>query len=255
MHRIKRNVIPVYDNSYYFQSFVSQGLKSYQDKSLDLYFFVADDVALNSIIDQESYSDIFNIDSNDCFHPGFNIIGKEYWKWSIKAVKFNPFQPGINIKNELPDKKEANLLINKFGSDIIDIPYNILYYDDSTGVVKSIYRKYRYRRKSYKLKYPLVRGYSDIFIVSKKTLLSFAHFYGIFASLNLFVEIAIPTSFALSAHSIKTMNDTHYKNGDMWNGEELDLFNSFHGKLGDLLEFFPKDILFYHPIKLSSWQV
>jgi len=44
----KQNVIPVYDSSYYFQGYVAQGFKSYFKEEFTHYFFVADDLILNT---------------------------------------------------------------------------------------------------------------------------------------------------------------------------------------------------------------
>jgi len=66
----KPNVIPVYENSYYFQGYVAQGFKSYFRKDYAHYFFIADDLILNPIIDETNYTSYLNLNSNSCFLVG-----------------------------------------------------------------------------------------------------------------------------------------------------------------------------------------
>ena len=51
----KKNVIPVYENSMYFQGYVSQGLKAIFDEKYSHYLFVADDLILNPVINEATY--------------------------------------------------------------------------------------------------------------------------------------------------------------------------------------------------------
>jgi len=70
----KPNVIAVYENSFYFHGYVAQGFKSYFRKDYAHYFFIADDLILNPIIDETNYTLYLNLNSNSCFLPNFIIL-------------------------------------------------------------------------------------------------------------------------------------------------------------------------------------
>ena len=57
-------------------------------------------------------------------------------------------------------------------------------------------------KKEYKLPYPLIGCYSDIFVIDKSSIREFCHLCGVFATLRLHVEIAIPSALIFSASSI-----------------------------------------------------
>ena len=63
------NVIPVYENSWYFQGYISQGFKSYFKEEYTHYFFVADDLILNPKINENNYAEHLKLNSNTCFIP------------------------------------------------------------------------------------------------------------------------------------------------------------------------------------------
>ena len=68
--------------------------------------------------------------------------------------------------------------------------------------------------------YPLALGYSDIFVVPHNSLDSICHFLGVFAAMNLFVEIAIPTAIMLVANynNVVQNKDLNYIYGTAWSG-------------------------------------
>ena len=102
--------------------------------------------------------------------------------------------------------------------------------------------------------YPLFWAYSDVMILPAKRLRAFAHLSGVFAAMRLFVEVAIPTSLVFTMDKIKTDHDIPYNGIPIWGSERLTaLSESHHGSLKHLLEHWPEDVLFYHPIKLSQW--
>jgi hypothetical protein len=109
---------------------------------------------------------------------------------------------------------------------------------------------------SLKLPYPLVYAYSDIVIVSANYIRRFCHFCGILAAQGLFVEIALPTALLLSAEKIITHADLPFKGVTMWTPEEVQLMGDHHGyNLSKFVEAYPEDVLYFHPIKLSKWDL
>ena len=119
----RKNVIPVYDHSYYFHSFIPQGLNEYYKEEYSHYIFVADDYLLNPRINAENFLEWFGLSSqaqDGCFFPdGFGNIGRAYWGKKIIpwAYNYNPQVPGLNSQKELPSFKEALSRFEELGLD------------------------------------------------------------------------------------------------------------------------------------------
>lgn len=97
-------------------------------------------------------------------------------------------------------------------------------------------------------------GYSDIFLITAKTMEKFAQYCGIFAASRLFVEIAIPTSMVLSAEKIH-VGSGKLKGSAMWSDDvKKSLAEKYQNSLSALLKDYPKDTFFLHPVKLSAWK-
>ncbi len=238
----KQNVIPVYECSYYFQGYISQGFKSYFKEDYTHYLFVADDLLLNPIINENNYSEHFKLNSNTCFIPGFitlHDIG-EWWarvgdafRWSIKLQ-------GVETKNQLPDYDKALQKFQQFDLTIQPLRFNQIWKtpisikDFGKLVLRDRLYLLRYLnskliKKSYSLSYPIVGSYSDIFVVSSDTIKQFCHYCGVFAATKLFVEVALPTSLVLSAKEIVTEEDLKLQGKALWTKEqhqELDKYKS-----------------------------
>lgn len=82
----------------------------------------------------------------------------------------------------------------------------------------------------------------------------FCLYCGIFAATNLFVENAVPTTLAIIANKIKFNKDCILKYGAMWTNEDKAFLEKFNCNLQELINNFPKDKLFLHPIKFSKWK-
>jgi hypothetical protein len=261
----KINVIPVYENSHYFQGYISQGYKSFFDKNYKHYFFVADDMVLNPAINENNYEALLKLNTNTCFISGFKNLHKtgKWWKWVGHAYNWNINVPGVEAKNQLPDYEEALQLFNKFGLDIEPLHVDQILrkkefpkyysYRHFEAYFSSQFKHYRNRNKKYKLTYPLVGAYSDIFVVSANTVKQFCHYCGVFSATKLFVEIAIPTALVLSAQEIVNENDLKLKGRALWGKKEHKELDIYKKSLKQLLTNFPKDYLYLHPVKLSKW--
>jgi hypothetical protein len=280
----KTNVIPVYECSYYFQGYVSQGFKGYFKESYTHYFFVADDLILSPKINENNYTMYLKLNSNTCFLPGFITLHerKVWWPRVREAFHFNINFSGFKAKNELPKYNIALQKFKKFGLEIMPLRFNQIWETPSwkshgsiNDFVKMIFKnsfywlhylKSKIIRKKYKLSYPLVGSYSDIFVVSSDAIKQFYHYCGVFAAANLFVEIGLPTSLVLSAEEIVTENDLKLQGKALWpdgwarlNGdlnpaqgdyEELERYNF---NLKQLLDNFPENYIYLHPVKLLKW--
>ena len=118
-----KNVIPVYDNSYYFHSFIPQGLKDYYKEEYTHYIFVADDYLLNPRINAENFLEWFGLSSqaqDSCFLPSpFSNVGSSVSSYPSKpwAYNYSPHIWGLDAQKELPSFDEALSRFQELGLD------------------------------------------------------------------------------------------------------------------------------------------
>ena len=283
------NVIPVYENSFYFQGYIAQGLQHYFAEEFVHYLFVADDLILNPSINEDNYAEYFKLSPTTSFIPEIfqlhhlsnnntlrfekfnNIRGqlnKLYW-WRIKdVVNYQHKKEGVETRNEMPGFEEAEAIFKKHGYFVKPLTYLDAYgglfpmslktHEKRMKAARFLYHVKSHRRK-YRLSYPLVGAYSDLVIVAQSSIKKFCHYCGVFAANELFVEFAVPSALLLASDEVVT-EPVLGKRGDIYwtyTQEEAANYDSemqvFHYKLRELLLHFPKDKLYIHPIKLSKW--
>ena len=267
----EQNIIPVYDNSIYSQGYVAQGFHYYYQKDAPHYIFIADDLMLNPLINENNYTDYFNLTENSAFietlYPLDKLFTSIYWGTSVLGYEFNINVPGLEEMRELPSTAEANKKFQELGLSEVDfnpkadgiipgIKLSFLHASSRKSLKYLAIQivKIRNKIKPYQSSYPLVRGASDIFIVPGLTIHKFCHYCGIFAAANLFVEIAIPTTMALVSDEIRLGKDITNKVGLNHNASEVDRILAQHGNDPEkLFNDWPSEYLYIHPIKLSSW--
>lgn len=267
----KQNVIPVYESSHYFQGYISQGFKHYFKDDYTHYFFLADDLLLNPKINEQNYCEYLKLDSNTCFVPGFITLHNLEKRWAVveDAYRWTVKVPGVEAQHLLPDYKQALEKFNSFGFTIKHLRFNQIWKTPTTfkdwivplasrRIIKHMYFILRYlfsllTQKTYPLVYPIIGSYSDIFVVSSDTIKQFCQYCGVFAATRLFVEIALPTSLVLSATEIKTEHDLKLQGKALWTFEDYKILDKYKNSLNLLLNEFPENYLYLHPIKLSKW--
>jgi hypothetical protein len=267
----KENVIPIYENSFYFQGYVAQAFKSIYKKEFVHFIFIGDDLILNPLINENNYSILLNLTQDSCFLPEFTSLHEvpvnQYWSRIIQAYNYQTKNDGLECENEIPSFDEAMKLFNKFGLTLKPLVFDQIYKTQKFPLFSKHFRKYiRYfkwyftrlksniLKKTYSLKYPLVGSYSDIFIVSGNTIRKFSHYCGVFAASDLFVEIALPTAMVLSAEKIVTEKDIDLRGKALWTNKDMEELDRFNLSIADLLNNFPPDYLYLHPVKLSKWK-
>jgi len=255
-------VIPVYENSYYYQGYFAQGYKTYFEERYSHYLFVADDLVLNPLINENNFRQHFRLTQDACFIPellslhnipdslntqyGFNFNMSKSW--------------GVEGTNEIPGYEEAVENFKKFGLDIKPLAYHQAYGRESRfktfkRLVKQLAGGEKTLKKHYDLSYPLVNAFSDLLLVSKKSLKKFTHYCGVFAAANLFVELAIPTSLIFSADAIITEKDLALNGKFLHTELELKELDPYEYNLAALLNNFPHNYLYLHPVKISKWNI
>lgn len=86
------NVIPVYENSFYFQGYVSQAWSELKSAGAGHYIFVGDDLILNPMINEENYRTELAVDEETSFIPMLIEFHRmsTYWPRCREAVEWDP---------------------------------------------------------------------------------------------------------------------------------------------------------------------
>ena len=73
----KKNVIPIYESSYYFSGYVSQAYTHLKGKGFTHFFVVADDMIINPRINEENLWECLGLKENECYIDGFIDLSKQ----------------------------------------------------------------------------------------------------------------------------------------------------------------------------------
>jgi len=263
-------VIPVYESSYFFQSYFAQGFHRFHRKEFTHYIFTGDDCLLNPSLNEENFLELMGLDEGSEMIPEFmqfHKLKEGGWWHTKKAVDFFTNRPGAQVKDELPSREEAIRLFKRHGLEIQPLTRKNIFGRKKVDFLNKwqsfLYKQFhlqvkwkKYRKNGkIELPYPSVGSYSDCFIVTDKTIKQFCHYCGVLASIGLFVEIAIPTALVLSAEKITIEENLKLKGKALWKNEEVAQLENQHGRsLANLLDQFPGGQLYYHPVKLSKWK-
>lgn len=249
------NVIPVYESSYQFQSFISQAYQHLKHKNFTHYFIIADDLVLNPNINEQNLLEKLEVKADECWLPTDFIVLQEkhygLWPHIFNGLTFKTSSHGAEVSSILPDINyaESKFRQQRLPTGKIPLKVFIPWYRSNLRVNgQNIIQNLLAVIFGRKLSYPLVGGYSDTFLVTADTMPAFAKYCGAFAATNLFVELAIPTSMVLSADKLKIGNNEQVADNTKGKGLEKYAYS-----LPALLNSFP-DCQYLHPIKLSKWK-
>jgi hypothetical protein len=273
----KKNVLAVYENSYYFQGYITQALKQIENLAFAHYLFIGDDLILNPEINERNYQSFFSLDDRKAFIPDFFTLNnpKEfrpyrpfspYWTHQNSALDFKIRQVGIEIAKYLPSYDEAKSFLKRHGIHFTDkmprgmfVPKPLFKTNESVihnlRRLKVFIKNIQHILSPPKIPYPLVGSYSDILIIPHEYKEKFILYSGIFAALHLFVEIAIPTALAYAVPEVVTEKDLEKKGRTYWGEKDFkNLEIEYNSSFKQLIENFPEKCLYVHPVKLSSWK-
>lgn len=279
----KRNVIPVYENSYRFEGYIAQGLREYFREEFDHYLFVADDLLLHPGINEGNYAEHFGLEADGSFvpepfsihrlHNNHTLRFEPYQKggetkfhwWRVRDLaRYKHHVEGLENSREMPTYAEAEALLRAHGYDVVPLRFEDLYGPMPSSPERSAMWKYlkdlRHLRRQYRLDYPMVASFSDLAIVSKVSVRKFAHYCGVFAANGLFVEAALPTALLLAAKTVVTEPRLQKRGSIYWTYTPAETaayaaaMKPYGNSLECLRQNFPADKLYLHPVKLSRWQ-
>lgn len=259
------NVIPVYESSYYFQSYIAQAYQQIKTMGFTQYFIVADDMIINPDINEDNLFELTGIPLNHCYINNLSSLhgGEKPWTYKYNAYLYNPVQKGLEIRKILPPYEAALETLNRKGFYPKSLSFGEVLRDGFGAIAhkrkRILFQTIRTFFSHKKLKYPLVGGWCDILLLTDDIMPAFCKYSGAFAASNLFVEIAIPTSLLLSTEHLATSEDIKLKNNipliTSWTPKhQEEFYKKYNYKLEALMDDYPKDRFFIHPIKLSQWK-
>jgi hypothetical protein len=273
----KENVIPVYGNSFFFGTYIAQAERVLTQRSKsDFYLFIADDLFLNPQINQENFREYFGLQNSYAYIPQMRQVNDmdDYWSHSRNAKNWKPSTKGIEIPKDLLLQLEFDDSIKSTGSPANSIRRSTLYPKLSLHFIQMHSSNMKYLLKyfaavllnlvfvilgknQFSTYIPMFRSYSDIFVVPRSIFPKFSRLIGAFSSTDLFVEIAIPTALALTCENIVTDKDLDISGQAFWpdhKGEYPDL-HIYNRDFSKLIQYFPANQLYIHPVKLSQWRI
>lgn len=248
------NVIPVYESSLYFEGYISQAYVSLKNKNYSHFLMVADDIIINPLINERNFLDIIGMNQYECFIPGY-IPSGYCWPHFYDMITYKMDGNGAEIKKVMPTYEEAFSVINRLELGYTEIRKEQLPIKwTMRRRFKNLLKKESIKKVN-KLCYPLVGSYSDICVVTADAMELFCLYCGCFSATKLFVEIAIPTALHLTGVSVKYLKDIKLnKDITMWDNDDFKWLSNYNNNLQTLLDNYPSDVFYIHPIKLSKWK-
>lgn len=260
----RENVIPVYECSFRFSGYVAQAFKILKE-NYEHYIFIADDMVLNPEINENNYKEWFNLEDKDAYITWRIPIGR-YGGWGFGRRYMDPlpvleWYQGTIWKNEIINADDAFRIAEKQGYKKEDFQIALkLIWNNKHEIWKYprlfvLFFKILLLGKQ-QTPYPIWGGYSDIFIIPGSEMEEVAHMMGVLAGMNMYVEMAIPTTLSLRCQSLKVEKDTNKKTNIMW-GEKnrKQILDKYDGNYKKLVDDWDSNCLYMHPIKLSQWKI
>jgi hypothetical protein len=282
------DITRVIENGWSFSGHIAQGAASYNVPGVTHYVFLGDDLILNPSLDQSNLPNLLNLEPGAGYIkslvPADNIRFR--WPWAIYATRALQ-SATFNYRSELPEAGNALQKFSEMGLAFNDPRPNWrrdrkwlevpMPHTDLRSFHRNLYAVPLYISSvlrhissiGHRSPYPILAGYSDFVVVPAESVQLFAHYCGVFAAMNIFAEIAVPTALALACSSVQTelpLNEhfmdkpvsssgcSPFHGTEIWDAE-VELFcKKYDYSWSRLIGEFPPNNLYYHPVKLSMWK-
>ena len=260
------NIIPVYDSSFQFNGYIAQAFFHINKVcSYTHYVVIGDDLIINPALNQNNIAEKMGLDKSTSYIKNLTVLGRAPGITSQRLYQevLSPFifYNGTEWKKLIYNPEEAFSLVNDYNPKL-SVKWMLKYLVKGNAhiKIKHILQRILYLfpclvitcRKG--LPYPLYKDYCDFLVLSGKDIEKIVHYFGVFAAMQIFVEVAIPTAMKLVCKTIKTEADIPYHGIEYWTEKDISSFyNMYDGSLNKLFVNWDSDVLYYHPIKLSKW--
>lgn len=267
----------VYELGRNFSGHIAQGARNFVDPRFTHYAIVADDLLLNPQLDAGNLVAALNLQPGEGYIKNLASADalRDEWIWAGEAAAhFRRYRKAVDLAGLLPTAEQARAKLAALGVHLPDRP--------GSGRGGALLRHLSHPRQSVwawlegltmrgqPADYPLLSGYSDFIVVPAEAMERFAQYCGVFAALDIFAEVAVPTALALACRSVRTelplgshfhshgssqMPSSGLKGIELWTEGDLagaDALLSL--PLDQLLAAFPPDWLYCHPVKLSRYR-
>ncbi|QNE32451.1 hypothetical protein F1C10_11180 [Sphingomonas sp. NBWT7] len=271
--RNDNQVTRVYETSWNFSGHIAQAGPSITVPGTTHYVVIADDLILNPQLNEHNLLDKLGLAADAAYIKSLasvDTLRYKWWRAFGETLNLDSRASGFDFRQELPSAEEAQSRFEKLGVDFrLPRPKGIRDWRNALWVFPGAFgwsAMLRYRR--HRTSYPLIFGYADFFIVPAAAWERFLHYCGVFAALNCFAEVAVPTALSLAADKVVTelpINEHFIRSRprqpgpslqgrELWGATAINGFvQPFDRSLDRLLHDFPKELLYVHPVKLSQF--
>jgi len=279
----RKDVIPVYENSWEFEGYIAQAARSLEDEKYSHYIFIADDLILNPRLNSSNILSELGIGESTAYIKELTALSEMSFGWlpllrtlrlldgfespNLRKKHLEERSPqlelrkGVKAVQELPDSETAAAIFAEKRITMKEISAKNLrglrgeYLYDNV-IQSTLFLTWKKIKGGFFLKYPLAASYSDFIIVPSSSFRKFCHYLGVFAAIGVFAEIAIPTSLILACGKIVSQRDLDWKGTELWGSDEINGFSEKNGhSLKTLYGSFGEKQLYVHPVKLSKWDI
>jgi hypothetical protein len=265
------DTIRVVENGFTFSGHIAQGARDFIEEDVSCYAFIADDLILNPRLNEDNFESALGVDSTTGYIKSLAALDSLRYSWHSAAnAAVDLLRAAFDYKSELPPTKEARERFERMGFRFgVGKPSlaNIMWCLKRAKSVPFWFMRLisMARRES---DYPLLAGYSDFVTVPSTCIDKFVHYCGVFSAMNMFAEVAVPTALALAVDDVRTelVRGDHFaspnarRNPDVkmqgleiWEGKSSEFAQQLGYNFSRLIDEFPHDRLYVHPVKLSKW--
>ena len=269
------NISSVFEAGRNFSGHLAQASRDFIRPEYTHYVVVADDLLLNPALDESNLLDVLGLAADQGYIKDLTAADalRMTWPWASEAaMAFRRGKAGLDVAALLPNPAEAKAKLEAMG---------IRFPDPGPGGMVQAWRWYqavgKRARASFLMglgmrgqpsDYPFVSGDSDFLVIPAGAMQDFVRYAGALAALNIFAEIAVPTALALACQSVRTelalnshfaaASPAHSSSGlrgvEIWDRLDMERYGAlFDGTLPEVLDRFPADWLYVHPVKLSRY--
>lgn len=274
----RADVCCIHETSWQFSGHVAQGAHAYIDDAATHYVFISDDLILNPALTADNIVRELGLDTDTGYIKSLAPLDAQRYRWhralpATIALRRNG--DGFDWKAELPPADEVRAKFRDMG--LVDAVPRLRGAGEAIDTVRRLLPAAGYLTAPWAVKlygkpsdYPMLMGYADFFVVPAAAIRRFAHLCGVFAALDIFAEVAVPTALALACGQVVTelapgerfvdpaarrLPDRPWKGVEFWDPAQTPAFAAqFDNQLRRLIDNFPRDTLYVHPVKLSQWR-